>query len=58
MLQDIGYPQSYEEAEPGIYACMRCGEERIDKEPYSIILNKKEELPECKFCGATYWMKI
>lgn len=57
LLPDIGYPQTGDTAEKGIYACMNCPHD--EEEDNSIVmLDKKKKLPECPVCGHTYWMKI
>lgn len=59
MLPDIGYPQTDEIAEPGTYACVKCDyDENDNSKPFSIILDEKQKLPKCKFCGKTYWFKV
>lgn len=59
MMPDIGYPQTDEIAEPGVYACIKCEYvENDSSKPFSIILDKKQKLPKCKFCGKTYWLKV
>ena len=56
-LPDIGYPQTGDLAEAGIYACMQC-EHTEPKDNGVVILSKKEKLPKCPTCGNTYWMSI
>lgn len=58
LLPDIGYPQTGDEADVGMYACMNCPHNTEDDKAI-IILNQRKKLPKCPECGQpTYWMKI
>lgn len=57
LLPDIGYPQTGDTVERGMYCCMNCDYEAENQEGL-IIINKKQKLPECPLCGITYWMPI
>lgn len=39
----------------GIYVCMQCGN---DTEKGIITVKQGEQMPECKECGYTTWLKI
>lgn len=54
---DVETPKTGDVVEPGIYTCIKCGEQE-DKQPYTIILEKEGKLPMCKDCGFTVWLKI
>lgn len=57
LLPDIGYPQTGDNAEVGIYSCMNHTDYENGDDGIAI-LNTKDKLPECPTCGPTYWMKI
>lgn len=57
LLPDIGYPQTGETADAGIYACINCPHDSEDDKAVAI-LYKREKLPKCSVCGITYWMKV
>lgn len=56
-LPDIWYPQTSDKAESANYVCMQCNENGHET-PDCVVASKDSKLPECKNCGATYWMKI
>ncbi len=57
LLPDIGYPQTDEIAEAGVYACMNCPLDKAEDEAI-IYLYQREKLPKCPICGITYWFKV
>ena len=58
LLPDIGYPQTGEMADAGMYACMNCPHDKEDDKAV-VILNKRQKLPKCPECAQpTYWMKF
>lgn len=46
---------TYDIAEKGTYVCMQCGN---DTEKGIITVKQGEQMPECKECGYTTWLKI
>lgn len=57
LLPDIGYPQTGDIADAGLYACLNCPHDSEDDKSVTYLC-KREKLPECPVCGHTYWMKI
>lgn len=57
MLPDIGYPQTGEAVDAGVYACLNCPHDSEDDNSVAY-LSKRKNLPECPVSGYTYWMKI
>lgn len=57
LLPDIGYPQTDDIADVGVYACMNCPHDSEDDDSIAY-LTEKGKLPLCPVCGYTYWMKI
>lgn len=57
LLPNIGYPQTGDEVDAGMYVCMNC-EGGTPDSPKTIILNKRKKLPKCPVCGIAWWMKI
>lgn len=46
---------TYDIAEKGIYVSMQCGN---DTQKGIITVKQGEQMPECKECGYTTWLKI
>ena len=48
-LPEIGFPQTGETVDSGMYACMNCPHDK-NEDKAVVLLHKREKLPECPEC--------